>query len=241
MLRIVICDGSCECSSRLAQITEKILRKGGYRAEIAQVTSDPAEVVNIISAAPEDFYLVMTDAVFDGSGMSGCELGREIRKLNRDCHIVYITSCQEVIREILNSMVRPSGFFIKPVEENELEILVADVYRDYLNVSAKNCEWFYVNIGASLYRIPTDSILYFESFDKKIYVHTHNQRIGFYDSLANLENRLGENFVRCHKSYIINRTKIRSISFSEMTINMENGAVISISRTYKNVIREMFR
>jgi len=240
LLKIVICDESSEYISQLAQITKKIIHNRDYHAEIVLITNDPSKVLEIISASPSDFFFVLTDAVFNGSELSGAELGREIRKINRDCHIVYITSHQEIIQDILNSMTRPSGFYIKPINEQELEILTADIYRDYLNISVKDDAYFYINIGASMYRIPSNSILYFESFDKKIYVHTLNQRVGFYDSLTNLEDRLGNSFIRCHKSYIINRSKIRSISFSEMTVTMENGANISVSRTYKSLLKEMF-
>ncbi len=240
MLRIVICDESREYIAQLAQITEKIIKKNEYNAEIALVATDPSKVLDVIAASPEDFFFVLTDAVFNGSDLSGSELGREIRKINRDCHIVYVTSHQEIIQNILNSMARPSGFYVKPIDEQDLEILTADIYRDYMNIAGKDEAFFYLNIGASMYRIPFDSILYFEAYDKKIYIHTINQRIGFYDSLANLEGRLGKEFIRCHKSYIINKSKINSLSFSDMTISMENGASISISRTYKNLIREMF-
>lgn len=240
MLKIVICDESSEYVSQLAQITQNIIQKQEYNAEVALITTDPAKVLEMISVSPSDFFFVLTDAVFNGSELSGAQLGREIRKINRDCHIVYITSHQEIIRDILNSMTRPSGFYIKPIDEQELEILTADIYRDYLNVSVRDDDCFFINIGASMYRIPKDSIIYFEAFDKKIYVHTMNQRVGFYDSLANLEDRFGDSFIRCHKSYLINRSKIRSISFSEMTVSMENGADISISRTYKSQMREIF-
>lgn len=240
MLKIVICDESSEYIEQLAQITEKIINKNGYIAEIALTTDDPEKVLDIIAASPGDFFFVLTDAVFNRSELSGLELGRRIRKINRDCHIVYVTDHREIIQDILNPMTRPSGFYIKPIDEQELDILTAYIYSDYMNISKKDEAYFYLNIGASMYRIPLDSILYFESFYKKIYVHTLNQRIGFYDSLANLENRLDNNFVRCHKSYIINRSKISSISYSEMSVNMENGANISISRTYKSMLREMF-
>lgn len=240
MLKIAICDESSEYMEQLVQITEKIIKKSEYDAEIVLSVTDPVKILDMIAASPEDFFFILTDAVFSESRLSGIELGREIRKINRDCHIVYVTSHQETIHDILNSMTRPSGFYLKPIDEQDLEILTADIYRDYLNVSKKDDDYFYLNIGASMYRIPTDSILYFESYDKKIYIHTLNQRIGFYDSLANLENRLGKDFIRCHKSYIINRSKISSISFSEMTIKMENGAQISISRTYKNMLKEIF-
>ncbi len=240
MLRIVICDESSEYNTQLAQITEKIINKYEYHAEIVLVTNNPLKALDEIAVSPKDFFFVLTDAVFNESELSGSDLGREIRKINRYCHIVYITSHQEIIQDILNSMARPSGFYIKPINEQEMEILTADIYRDYLNISGKDEDYFHINIGASMYRIPSDSILYFESYEKKIYVHTLNQRIGFYDSLINLENRLGREFVRCHKSYIINRNRMESLSFVDMTIIMENGANISISRTYKSLLREMF-
>lgn len=220
-------------------MTKNIIDTNNYNADIGLLTSNPREVLELMTASPGRRFFIMTDVLFHGLGMNGIELGREIRKLNRDCHIVYITDHLEMMNAVLNSMVRPSGFYKKPVQTADLSVLIADIYRDYLNETENNESYFHVNIGSTMHRLQFDSIFYFEAFDKKIYIHTDNQRIGYYDSLSNIEKRLGDGFVRCHNSYIINKNRISRVSFTEMEIVMENGARVSISRTYKPVMKEL--
>ena len=55
-----------------------------------------------------------------------------------------------------------------------------------------------------------------------------------YDSLENFSHRLDENFVRCHRSNIINTKLIQSIDFQDMVIFMMNGMKIPLARSFKH-------
>ena len=88
-------------------------------------------------------------------------------------------------------------------------------------------------MGPDIYKIEYDQIMYVESFQKKIYIWTKNQRIGYYDKLSSLEEKLGEGFFRCHRSYIVNLNNISKVNFPDMVIEMKNKAKIPISRAQK--------
>ena len=97
-----------------------------------------------------------------------------------------------------------------------------------------------VSAGSAVYKIPYSEIIYIESLNKKIYIYSILKRISCYNSLQALETELGEMFIRCHKSYIVNKAKIKNIFFSEMIIEMTDGSRISMSRTYKSEIKRLY-
>lgn len=86
--------------------------------------------------------------------------------------------------------------------------------------------------------IPYNDILYFEACDKKIFLRLRHQEICFYSTLSKLEKQLPEDFIRCHKSYIINSRHIAGIGWSDQMIHMSNDITVPLSRTYRNRFKE---
>lgn len=238
-MEIAICDECVQTREQLAQIITKIISTNQYDAKIVCMSAYPGEVLKVMNQRNSGFFCIITEVCFNGSVKDGIEFGKQVRSINRDCHIVFVAQQPETMFLVLNNMLRPSGFYVKPIPEKEIETLITDIYRDYLNTVPKQ-DSFHVNIGNTIFQISFDSILYFEAFNKKIYIYTINQRIGYYDSLSNIEGRLGKEFIRCNQSFIINKSKVKSVSLRERMIDMENGARINISRSYKSVMKTVF-
>ncbi len=58
----------------------------------------------------------------------------------------------------------------------------------------------------------------------------------FYGSLDREEGALGEAFLRCHRSYLVNCRKIQSYRMAELTL--QNGSRIPVSRSYAKRVKE---
>lgn len=240
MLKVVLCDDNAVYLQLMKKLIKNIVNKNRHNMEIVIATSSPREVLEYLSKE-EGITLFMLETVFSPTEMDGIELAKGIRVKDRDSYIVFCTTHSEYIYKVMAGMIRPAGFLIKKQDSDEIEnfeVVVGDVYRDYLNFYGDSEAVLNINIGAEIYRVDYEDIVYLEAFQKKVYVHTSNQRIGYYDSLSALEEKLGEKFVRCHKSYIVNRDKVVKVCFSDMKITMTNGAEVDISRTYKSAIKE---
>lgn len=215
---------------------QEIIDYNGYNMHVAMLTTKTSQVLKYVEVK-DGITLYILDVVYPGNKLLGLQLAKTLRQENRNAYIVFNTYDTSMIHQVVKGLIRPAGFFTKPIDRDDLIILLGDIYRDYLNLQGDRDEIFHVNIGASIYKLPYQHILYFESFQKKIYLHTHNQRIGFYESLANLKGRLSFDFLRCHRSYLVNVNKIKTVSFTEMILVMENGAKIDVSRTYKQALK----
>ena len=186
----------------------------------------------------EGVSIYIIDVDYKDNHLIGIKLAKKIRQKDRNAYIVFNTKRTDSVYNVMTGLIRPAGFFKKPIKKDELQVLMGDIYRDYLNLQGKSEDIFHVNIGSTIYHLDYNQILYFEAYQKKIYIHTYNQRIGYYDSITELAVKLNSQFVRCHRSYLVNIDNIKKISFNDMVLEMKDGKEIFISRTYKNTLRE---
>ena len=59
----------------------------------------------------------------------------------------------------------------------------------------------------------------------------------FYDTLDQLEERLAGRFLRCHRSYLVNRSKISKVYLSQNILVLSGGEEIPLSRSYKPAVK----
>lgn len=83
-------------------------------------------------------------------------------------------------------------------------------------------------------RIPYENIIYIESLADYIKVHSKDrEEIISKEKISVLEKKLPEIFIRIHRSFIINATKIVSLNTNE--VQME-GIILNIGRSYKKQV-----
>lgn len=68
------------------------------------------------------------------------------------------------------------------------------------------------------YRIRTSDILYLESLGNYVTCHLKDRRLISYTSLNECASRLPDNFMRIHKSYIVNRENITSYNSEDIEV-----------------------
>ena len=84
------------------------------------------------------------------------------------------------------------------------------------------------------YKIRFDDILYIESLDNYIKVHTKDSSIICYESLVGIEKKLPESeFIRIHRSYIVNYSQVDVFTSSYVEIS---GRKFTIGRNYKEAV-----
>lgn len=89
------------------------------------------------------------------------------------------------------------------------------------------------------YGINSDKIYYAESSKRILTLVGEAEKWEAYMKVDELEALLPENFLRCHKSYIVNMNWIESLS--AQGILLENGKKIPVSRARYNQARERFQ
>lgn len=133
--------------------------------------------------------------------------------------------------DVTDYLVKPFSFerFIKAVNKvkspSEPETLV------------KEAEFMIVKADHKLYKVMFKEIKYIEGLREYVAYHLKDKKIVALASLKKLEEELPTNFIRIHKSFIINADLIESISGNEI----ELGTVkLPIGKSYKEEVMKLF-
>ena len=78
-------------------------------------------------------------------------------------------------------------------------------------------------------KIPITEILYVESLDNYVKIHSVSETIITKEGISHLANRLPD-FLRIHRSFLVNEERVGSFTRESVSIN---GAQLPISRTYR--------
>lgn len=141
--------------------------------------------------------------------------------------------------------VRPdilaSSLIIRPYEAETLRVRLYEMINNYLQnrMNSGQEEVFIIDSRQEKIRIPYWQIYYIEARNKKLHVRLKTREIAFYATIEELEGKLPDNFVRCHRSFIINKTYIERIMLSQGDIIMAHGIRVPLSRSYKPLFKAM--
>jgi len=177
------------------------------------------------------------DAEKDGKRIF--ELERLLIERNRDTYTLYWLHLPEDLVKIAGGCFRPSGFVVPTRQDEQFEALVLRVYSDYMRLTGtSDALSLTIQSGGTVSRLPVGEILYIEASDKKLNIWTKRQCLSVYERISELEQKLGSQFIRCHRSYLVNYTQIESVNFAEMVVILRNSERLPLSRTFKNVLKE---
>jgi DNA-binding LytR/AlgR family response regulator len=188
----------------------------------------PANLLNAITAGKRYDVLFLDIMMPEIDGIS---LARELRELDEDMLIVFITSKIEFMQT--GYEVKAFRYLLKDQIDTGLPKIWKDIEKELLN---RADTYFTYEFERKTYRYPCRDILYLESNLRRIILHTNRDTAALYGKLDDLAIKYPM-FVRVHKSFLVNRRHIRSISAGMVVLS--NGDVLPISRKYADSLEEL--
>ena len=90
---------------------------------------------------------------------------------------------------------------------------------------------FTAQIGGRKISVDYDDILFFETSANihKVILHAKDRQIEFSSTLKELTDRLDDNFVRCHRSFLVNKINIKEVDVKKRIICFTNGETCQMS------------
>jgi DNA-binding LytR/AlgR family response regulator len=121
------------------------------------------------------------------------------------------------------------------VSRKELEAVLIDINEAYhKKLDLGQPEIISIKIGGNIFQLPKDKIIYLEQYGNKCIIHTTTKTVYCYQSLEAISERLANDaFIRCHKSYIVNRNYVEQTDLAGMSITLTNGQHCFIGGKYK--------
>lgn len=228
MLKFCILDDNLNAINKLSSMLESIFINNSFDAEISFKSTKIEEFLSFISDNLVDVFLIDIELK---SSISGLEIARQIRKNNKDCYIIFITSHLEHI--LVAYKYKTFDFLPKPVTLERLEETITRLFDDI-----KETHKTFIKIDNKNTIIDEHEIHYIKRDGMKIVFHTNSRDYQVYSSFNKLQEKLPDNFVRCHKSFIAN---IDNVTKVEPISNMIyfNNSFCDIGPKYKNNFMEV--
>ncbi len=100
-----------------------------------------------------------------------------------------------------------------------------------------------IKMRDSIQIIPVDDILYFESADDYVYVHTESAKNILRETLASIESKLDPSkFVRIHRSTLVNIEKVVKLKqnkYGDYDVFLRGEIRLKLTRTFKDHFQRM--
>lgn len=210
MLKIAICDDDIR---DLCRIENLIIRYQEERKSPLKYKtfSNVIELLDNMHSCTYDILLL--DILMPG--INGMEAAHEIREFDSEIKIIFLTSSPEFAVE--SYAVDAYYYLIKPCTENKLFPILNRVFFDVQKAE----EALHIKSSSGIIRIPFDKLEFLEVMNKKLFFHLTDGSVKeIYSSLSDYETELvcRRDFIKVHRSYIVNMKYIQELSSKELTM-----------------------
>lgn len=223
MIHFVLCDDSLQFLNRLEKSFEGIFVKNDIPAKISFKSSNAYDVLNYVSSNSVDVLVLDINLK---STISGFDIADSVRKKNKDAYIIFLTGHLEYA--LVAYRYKTFDYISKPVCDERLEETVLRLIEDRKKTVSK-----FIKINNSTV-IKLDDINYIKKDGMKLIFCTASKEYEIYSSFLKIQDCLPDNFVRCHKSYIVNINKVANLTTSENLILFEHNTTCYIGAKYKS-------
>ena len=230
MLNFVICEDNLNILNKLSNLMENIFVKYNYDAKVTLATDNPDNLIDYVCANNIDVVILDINLKAKKTGL---ELAQEIRENNKSTYIIFITGHLEYA--MIAYKFKTFDYISKPITQERLEETITRLYDDIYSKPKK-----YLKIDNKNTIIDENEINYIKRDGMKLVFCTDSRDYEIYSSFNKVKDKLYENFVRCHKSYIANINKISNLEPVENKIIFNNNNFsCDIGPKYKSGLMEV--
>jgi len=187
-------------------------------------------------------------------GISGIEVASKLKTINS--LIIFSTAYDQYALKAFE--LEAFDYLLKPFEDkrffevlnrarSEIEVRhqaafgqkFTALYEEYKKTIAPHLTEFKIKEKGFEYKIPVEEVLYLEANAIYAVLHLKDRRVLYRAALNLLEQQLPSNFLRVHRSFIVNQNFIKQRKYlndNRFEITLLNDAVVISSRKYKDSI-----
>ncbi|MES2566542.1 MAG: response regulator transcription factor [Bacteroidota bacterium] len=196
------------------------------------------EAITFLEHNKIDF--VLTDIAL-GKGKTGIDLGH-LLNTSFNVPFIYITSHADKAMIDKAKHTHPKAYIVKPFKKEDLLVAIEFALYNIENTPTKlqESDELIVKEGKALIKLFHQHILWLEAEGNytTIYLQNDKRRV-IRTTLSELEEQLASNnFIRIHKSYLVNKKHITEVRTGSLIIN-ENE--LSVGRTYQHNLVDVFK
>lgn len=167
-----------------------------------------------------------------------------VKSLQNSPKVIFTTAYRNYAIEsyeldVVDYLLKPIPFarFFKAVNRYRNVVALAVVSKPTVEETIVN-DHIYVNANKKYVKILFTDILYIESIKDYVRIHTTSDRVVTKDTLSNFEKKLPTQFLRVHRSYMVNIQMITAFT----AVDVELGTIeIPIGASYKTAVLDTLK
>lgn len=233
MLHIALCDDRKDQLMILDKYTKEYIELNSIDAQIQKFTSPDAL---LITCEKQRFHIYILDIVMPM--INGIELGKEIRKIDKEAQIIYAST--EAAFALESFSANPINYLVKPIEKEKLFTTLR------LAISRANTkeEIITVKTKEGLRVVKLSSIIFCEYINHSVqFVLMGGEKIKSSTIKGSFVNYiqpllLKDEFIQPHSSYLVNMNRVEV--FSKDGFIMRGGSKIPIPQKKYPPIRDRY-
>ena len=243
MIDIYICEDSDEQREIIRRYVKAAILIKEYDMKLKIATDDPEKIIEELKLSKNTgLYFLDIDLQ---AAKNGLTLAKEIREYDPR-GFIFVTSHSEMAFLTFQYKVEALDFILKD-EPKQLQHRICECM-DYVNIKYMNItrgeeKTITITRGNRKITLEYDSIMFFETSasEHKLIVHTENKSMEFFGKMKNIEEEVGEEFIRCHRAYLVNKKNIEEVSYAEKLIIMKNKAECPISHRLLRQVKSKYQ
>ncbi len=226
--KIAICDDSTADPNYIKDMTRCWAAEGRYVLHIDTFVS--AESFLFHYAEHKDYDILLLDIEMEG--MDGISLAKKLRQENDQVQIVFVTGFPDFMAQ--GYEVSALHYLLKPLEE---EALCRVLDRAAANLKKADRSVIFTVDGEAL-RLDVREIMSAEALAHFCRINTLRGQFEVRQNFSELAEKLGEGFIRTHRSYLVQVACIRRISKTEVIL--DNWEKVPLSRSNYHAVNQAF-
>lgn len=230
-MRIAICDDD---EQELAHLWDLITKYQLNRGKNIDCHSFPNSIDFLCDLKGGEYDLILLGAPMVGT--DGLQAGQELRKLDKNVEIIFVSSSPEFAVESYS--VGAYYYLLKPVEASSLFPLLDSME---CKLSASEEQGFVLKSRKGIVRVSYAKLEFVEVMDKTVSFHLTDGIIHEVTaSLADFEEKLLDRteFFKTHRSYLVNLNYVQAIG--PKCVVTKNGQNIPVSRQRRNPVQKAY-
>jgi two-component system response regulator AgrA len=229
MLKFVVCDDNRAVLDRLLKMLNTIFLRHDISASIVFSSTDALQVIDYIKNNKIDVLILDINL---NSKLTGFDVADIVRHESKDIYFIFTTGHMEYV--LMAYKYKTFDYLPKPIIDERLEETILRLIEDINTLPIK-----FVRLNNNKTIIKQNDINYIKKDGMKLVFCTNSREYETYSSFNKIKSCLPENFVRCHKSFVVNVNNINNIDYNTNIIMFEHNKKCFIGAKYKNNIMEV--
>lgn len=232
MLNVYICEDNKEQLIHIKNAVKDTIGFEELEMKLALATNDPYELLDEIKVGgTTGLYFLDVDL---GKDINGIQLGEQIRKYDPRGFIVFITTHAELSYLTFKYKVEALDYIIKDdfkIVSTRIRQCIMNTNEKYNSNANERGKIFRIKSKDKITQVEYNKILFFETSHTvhKVVLYGDDRQIEFYGNMKDIEDKLDERFIRCHRSYIVNKDRIKEVDKKNRIVTMDNEQECFIS------------